>query len=75
MENNLKNYDYNLYVIAELNYKKHHEGEEDIFPVDWYSSKDYKYKTEIIAEALRNNILIEETELFQNRFKENHFIR
>ncbi len=69
------NSDYNLYVLAELNYKKQHENEGDIFPVDWYSSKDYKYKTQIIVEALINNITIEVTELFQNRFDNNKFIK
>ena len=75
MSNKIDDYDYNLYVIAELNYSKHHDGEQNIFPIDWYSTKDYKYKTEIIAEALKKNILIEDTELFQNRFKDNHFIK
>ena len=65
--------DYNLYVIAELNYKKLHANEENIFPVDWYSTKDYKYKNEIIVEAIKKNITIEETELFQNRFIKRKF--
>ncbi len=60
--------DYNLYVIAELAYQKKHINESDSFPVDWYSSANYRLKTEIIAEALKNNIKIEETDLYKNSF-------
>ena len=62
--------DYNLYIIAELTYKKRHPNEEKLFPTDWYSSTNYKLKTEIIAEAIKNNIPIEETSLYQNKFIE-----
>ncbi len=64
--------DLNLYVIAELRYKKEHlnENDESIFPVDWYSSKNYKLKTEIIAEAIKNKTTIENTNLYQNKFIE-----
>lgn len=68
-------YDYELYVLAELNYIKKYPNNNDIFPTDWYSTKDYKYKTEVIAEALRKNILIEETELYQNRFDNKKFVK
>ena len=64
--------DLNLDVIAELRYKKEHlsENDESIFPVDWYSSKNYKLKTEIIAEAIKNKTTIENTNLYQNKFIE-----
>lgn len=62
--------DFDLYVIAELAYKKKYNGEENIFPADWYSSQNYKLKIEIIAEALKNNIKIEDTDLYQNKFLE-----
>ena len=62
--------DFNLYVIAEIKYKKEHSNEEDVFPVDWYSNKNYKLKTEIIAEALKKNIKIDDTELYQKEFIE-----
>jgi hypothetical protein len=62
--NNLENLDYQLYVLAELSYKKEHPeiNEEDLFPKDWYSTRNYKLKSEIIAKALNNNILIEQVE-------------
>ena len=62
--------DLNLYVIAELQYKKIHGDSEDIFPMEWYSTKDYKLKTEIIAEAIKKNISVEETELYQQNMVE-----
>ena len=62
--------DFNLYVLAELKYKKIHNNEKNIFPIDWYSSKNYKLKVEIIAEAIKNNIKINETSLYQNKFLE-----
>lgn len=62
--------DYNLYTIAELRYKEKYNEKKDVFPTDWYSSHNYKLKTEIIAEALKNNIPIEETNLYQDCFGE-----
>ena len=62
--------DYQLNILAELNYKKAHEGEEDVFPENWYSSDDYYLKNIIIAEALKNNIRIEDTEKYRNEFIE-----
>ncbi len=62
--------DQDLYIIAEITYKKKHINENNIFPIGWYKSKNYKLKTEIIAEAIKNNIKIEETNLYQNYFIE-----
>ena len=62
--------DLNLYVMAELNYKKLHDSDDNIFPMDWYSNKNYKLKTEIIAEAIKKNIKIEDTELYNTKFIE-----
>lgn len=62
--------DYNLYVIAELTYKQKNQNKKDIFPIDWYSSKNYALKVKIIAEALKKDIKIEETDLYQNEFIE-----
>ncbi len=64
--------DLNLYVMAELRYKHEHPdvNEDNLFPIDWYSNKNYKLKTEIIAEAIKNKITIEETNLYQTKFIE-----
>jgi len=61
--------DYKLYVIAELRYKEVHENDlnkaDGLFPEGWYLSKNYKLKTEIIAEAIRNNTTITKTPKYQ----------
>lgn len=62
--------DLNLYVIAEHTYEKKHENEDNLFPVDFYSSKNYKLKIEIITEAIKKGIRIEDTDLYQNKFIE-----
>ena len=62
--------DFNFYVVAELAYKKKYNKGDNIFPFDWYSSQNYKLKTDILAEALKNNIKIADTELYQNEFIE-----
>ena len=60
---------YNLYVLAEIAYQKEHKDleEHELFPADWYSITNYQVKTEIIAEALKNKILITETVLYKSR--------
>ena len=60
---------YNLYVLAEIAYKKEHQDleENELFPADWYSISNYQVKTEIIAEAIKNKKLKFETELYKNR--------
>ena len=56
---------FKLYTVAELAYinhcKKLNIEKEDVFPVDWYSNYDYKYKIEIIMEAIKSNNIIENT--------------
>ena len=44
--------EYDLYVLAEINYKDLFKLQENIFPSDWYNSKDYKLKTEIDERML-----------------------
>lgn len=64
-----ENLEYNLYVIAEVNYLKEHKdlSEEVLFPFDWYSLTNYKLKLAIITEALKKNILIKDTELYKTK--------
>ena len=58
---------FDLYVLFELNYKKKHPNmsDEELFPGDWYSFNNYRTKIDVIAEALKNNILIGETKKYQ----------
>lgn len=66
----MENDDLNLYIMAELTYKKKYDNKDNLFSIDWYSSKNYRLKTEIIAEAIKNNIEIENTNLYQTQFLE-----
>lgn len=63
--------DYNLYVLAEIAYKKEHKNltDEELFPFDWYSIRNYKSKIEIISEALKEKKLIKETLLYNKRIE------
>ncbi len=63
--------DYRLYVLAEIAYEKENEGksEEELFPLDWYSISNYKTKIEIIEEAIKNNILIKDTQKYISRIE------
>lgn len=60
-----------LYILAETSYiKKMKEkdisfNDKNIFPNDWYKHTNYKDKIEILNEALENNILIKDTELYK----------
>ena len=60
---------YIFYVLAEIAYLKEHEDLDtnELFPADWYSISNYQVKTEIIAQAIKNKILISETELYKSR--------
>ena len=53
---------YNLCVLSEINYKKAHPElkEDELFPLDWYSSNDYILKIKLIDEALSKNVLVDE---------------
>lgn len=64
--------DFDLYIIAELKYKKAHRDipENKLFPFDWYSSRNYVLKTKIILEAIKKNIEINKTDLYQENFIE-----
>ena len=59
---------YNLYLLAQITYKEAHPEirEEDLFPMEWNSCTDYKLKSEIIAKAVKNNVLIEEIPEYLN---------
>lgn len=60
---------FKLYVIAEMNYieKNKSVSREDLFPFGWYNIPDYKFKTKVIAEALKNEMLIKDTNLYNER--------
>ncbi len=59
--------DYKLYVLAELSYKKEHPKlkDEEMYPYDWFGINNYKLKNEIIAQAIREKVLIKDTEKYK----------
>lgn len=66
--------EFRLYVIAEMNYMKKNAGrtESELFPMDWYNIKDYKLKTRLISESLKQRSLIKDTTMYKETIgKEN----
>lgn len=59
---------FELYVLAELSYKKHFNNlsDDELFPSGWYGNKNYTKKIEIISEAIKNNTLIINTKSYQD---------
>lgn len=59
-----------LYTLAEIAYEKKFQNSVDnaekLYPEGWYANKNYKQKIEIITQAIKNNILIENTTEYQN---------
>ena len=57
---------FKLYVLAEMNYIKRNPNltRFELFPLDWYNIKDYFFKTKVLAEALKENLLIKDTTLY-----------
>ena len=67
MENNIS--DKELYTIAVLRYKDENPNlSDDIFSIEWNLCKDYSLKTNIIAEAIQNKVLVEDTETYKKVF-------
>ena len=62
--------DKELYVIAVMRYKEINPDltDEELFPFDWNLNNNYHLKIEIIAEAIKNGVLIKETDLYKNSF-------
>ena len=65
--------DKNIYVMIELRYLKENnrninDNNSDLFPQNWYKINDYKLKTEIIYEAIKNKKKIKETNKYKNTY-------
>ena len=57
--------DKDLYTLALLRYKEENPNidADKMFSMDWNLNQDYKLKTIIIAEAIKNHVSVQETEL------------
>ena len=62
--------DKDLYTLALLRYKEENPNinPEEMFSIDWNLCKDYKLKTIIIAKAIQNHMLVENTEMYKKHF-------
>ena len=62
--------DKDLYTIAVMRYKEENPNidENNLFSMNWELSRDYKLKTIIIAEAIKNHTTIEQTETYKKQF-------
>lgn len=63
--------DKEIYIMMEINYLKENnrkieDNNEDLFPLNWYKITNYKLKTEILFEAIKNKTKIEETKKYIN---------
>ena len=41
----------------------------EIYPFGWFSIKDYKFKINVLNEAIKNKILIKNTVLYKNNLE------
>ena len=57
---------FKLYTLAEMTYENHFKDFDNIYPEIWYEKDNYKEKIEIISDAIKNNVLIEYTELYKD---------
>lgn len=61
---------FQLYTLVEMAYQKQFQNKvkniEELYPVNWYSYKNYKEKITIIAEALKTETLIVDTTSYKN---------
>ena len=66
MNNEMNDKLFELYILAELSYKKHFNNlsDDELFPSGWYGNKNYQKKIEIICEAIKTNTLIVNTKSY-----------
>ena len=63
--------DKEIYIMMEINYLKENkikleDNNEDLFPLNWYKITDYKLKTEILHDAIKNKIKIKYTKKYND---------
>ena len=63
------NIDKELYTIAIMRYKAENPNlNYNLLSLEWNISQNYRLKSIIVADAIRNHILIEETELYKKNY-------
>ena len=61
---------FKLYTLAIMNYEKKFIDRvndiKDLYPSKWEVYLSYKARIEILADAIKNNVLIKDTKLYQD---------
>ena len=65
----MPNEHFKLYVLAEMKYIKENQelNRNELFPLGWYEIKDYYFKTQVLIQALKENSLIKDTQLYNEQ--------
>lgn len=71
MLNNDLEKDKMLYTLAVMRYKEENPNIDfnELFTDNWNISRDYHLKNIIIAEAIQNKVLVNQTNLYKKYFK------
>lgn len=60
---------FELYTLVEIKYENYFkttvDNIDELYPEGWYGIKDYQTKIEILAEAIKENVLILNTKKYQ----------
>lgn len=46
------------------------ENNRELYPVEWFGNTNYRFKINVISEALKKNCLIKDTELFKESLRD-----
>ncbi len=52
------------YLKLQALYHKMYDGDEDIFPSEWYNVQEYDLKKKILTECLKNKIKIKDSSFY-----------
>lgn len=60
-----------LCTMLEVTYEKRFkekikENSRELYPVEWFGNTNYRFKINVISEALKKNCLVKDTELFKS---------
>lgn len=65
--------DKDIYVMLEVNYLKElnksiDDNNDDLFPFNWYRITNYKLKSEILFDAIKNKVKIIDTKKYKDTY-------
>ncbi len=61
-----------IYIIAVKRYKEENQniGLNNLFPLGWHTNGNYRLKTNIIASAIKEHVLVKDTDLYKKTLLE-----